>query len=129
MSEYGRDGKHVDLEQFGAMVREASARYEEEEHIVSTSAAVVRHDEIETRDYWEYTIIDGAGDPWDDEMTTLDHTASHIEDYWKREIEYIRRRRDDESNVWYTVEDYPEPLRIVKRHVRVTAEYSNWEEA
>jgi hypothetical protein len=132
MSEYSRDGKHVDLEQFGVMVRKASARYEEEENDMVNDMVIdiseIQHDETEVAARWEYTVRDGDGELWDEVWTTDDWDETRILEWWKREVEDVRKWRAEGSE-WYTDEDYPEPLTIVKRHVRVTTEYSAWEEA
>lgn len=128
MSEYSRDGKHVDLEQFGAMVREASARYEEEENDMVIDTSGIRHDEIEIETRWEYTVRDGDGNVWDEIWTTDEWDEARILEWCKREVADVRKWRDEGSQ-WYRAEFYPEPLTIVKRHVRVTTECSNWGEA
>lgn len=102
-----------------------------EEHDMSnidTSTAKIRHDEIVTEGHWEYTVRDGDGDLWEATWVSEERDEPRFLECWKAEIANVRRLRD-EGHEWYPAEDYPEPLTVVKRHVRVTTEYSNWEEA
>lgn len=93
-----------------------------------SNTSEIRHDETEISTRWEYTVRDGDGHVWDEMWTSDEWDETRILEWWEREIADVRRYRDNGSE-WYSVEDYPEPLTIVKRHVRVTTEYSGWEVA
>lgn len=95
---------------------------------MSTDTSEIRHDEVVTKSHWEYTVRDGDGHVWEEMWTTEGWEVRRIMEWLGNEIKDVRQFRDG-GHEWYQPEDYPEPLTIVKRHVRVTTEYSNWEEA
>lgn len=100
----------------------------EDSMTMSNGTNEIRHDEIVTESHWEYTVRDGDGDYWEEMRVAGGWDEHRILEWFEKEVDYVRRLRD-EGHQWYPAEDYPEPLTIVKRHVRVTTECSNWEEA
>lgn len=95
---------------------------------MSNETNEIRHDEVVAESRWEYTVRDGDGDYWEERWTTGEWDEVRILEWFENEIDDVRKFRDG-GHQWYPAEHYPEPLTIVKRHVRVTTEYSNWEDA
>lgn len=88
-----------------------------------TSTAAIRHDEVKVDSYWEYDVQDGDGDLWGEIYTDHYISEAQILGDLNRYIESTRQA------TWHDEADFPEPLTIVKRHVRVTTEKTDWSEA
>lgn len=88
----------------------------------------LRHTEIDTDSYWLYDIMDGQGDRWGQTMNSSVEDDDYVLATLQSEIEHVREELAEGSD-WFSEEHYPEPLRIVKRHVRITSEKTEWVDA